>query len=100
MTAVVQVLIGASIGLSMWFVLDLGHPRGHVGWMLAAWGWVTVAFETMLLLATFRVHVPAWAAVVVLLAQDAVFTWRLVLLRRSRRNRPESLIDTTDQESL
>jgi len=84
-----QVLVTASIVLSLWFVLTLGSPRRSenplVAWLLAAWAWVTVAFETLLLLSLFRVHVPLWLAAVVLLAQDGVFTWRLILLHRARR---------------
>ena len=84
-----QLLVAASIVLSLWFVLSLGDPRRSenpiVAWLLAAWAWVTVAFEVLLLLALFRVHVPPWLAVVVLFAQDSVFAWRMVLLRRSRR---------------
>jgi hypothetical protein len=84
-----RLLVAASIGLSMWFVLSLGDPRRSenqtVAWLLAAWAWVTIAFEALLLLALFRVHVPPWVAVVVLAVQDGVFGWRLVLLYRARR---------------
>src|SRR5258705_33899 len=84
-----QLLVAASIVLSLWFVLSLGNPRRSenpvVAWLLAAWAWGTVAFELLLLAALFRGHVPPWLAVVVLFAQDGVFGWRMVLLRRSRR---------------
>lgn len=99
MTGLVQGLIAASILLSLAFVLTLGHPRGAVAWMLAGWAWTTAALETLLLLATFRVHVPAWAAVVVLLAQDAVFAWRIVLLWRSRRS-PEERTNRSSHASM
>jgi hypothetical protein len=86
---VIQLLVAASIGLSLWFVVSLGNPRRSesptMAWLLSAWAWVTVAFETLLLLALFRIHVPAWLAAVVLFAQDGIFAWRLVLLRRTRR---------------
>lgn len=86
---VVRVLVGASILLSLWFVISLGNPRRSenpaVAWLLAAWGWVTVAFETMLFVALFSVRVPVWLAAVVLAAQDGVFAWRILLLRRARR---------------
>ena len=89
MTVVVQVLVAASIGLTLWFVLSLGPPERSgnvpVAWLLAAWAWVTVAFEVLLLLALFHVHVPVWLAALVLLVQDGVFAWRIVLLRRSQR---------------
>ena len=85
---VVQLLVAASIGLSLWFVLSLGPPMRSanvkVAWLLAAWAWVTVAFELLLLLTLFHVHVPIWLAALVLLVQDGVFAWRIVLLRRSR----------------
>jgi hypothetical protein len=83
-----RALVGASISLSLWFVVSLGDPRRTanppVAWLLAAWGWITIAFELLLLLALLRIHVPPWLAVGVLAAQDTVFAWRLVLLRRSR----------------
>jgi len=87
--AVLQLLVGGSIGLTLWFVLSLGPPRNSqnpsVAWLLAAWAWVTIAFETLLLLALFSVMVPSWLAAGVIAAQDGIFAWRLVLLRKSRR---------------
>lgn len=87
-TALLQALVAASVLLTLWFVLTLGSPRRSenptIAWLLAAWAWVTVAFETLLLLALFQIHVPAWLAAVVLFAQDGVFAWRLALLWRSR----------------
>jgi len=97
---VVQLLVAASIGLSLWFVLSLGDPRRSenptIAWLLAAWAWVTVAFEALLLLALFHIHVPVWLAAVVLFAQDGVFGWRLVLLRRARR--ADRAYTSTDRE--
>ena len=85
----IQLLVAASIVLSLWFVVSLGDPRRSesptVAWLLAAWAWATVVFESLLLLALLHVHVPAWLAAVVLLVQDGVFGWRIVLLYRSRR---------------
>lgn len=89
MTVLLQGLVAASVLLTLWFVLTLGSPRRSenqpIAWLLAAWAWVTVAFETLLLLALFQVHVPGWLAALVLFAQDGVFAWRLALLWRSRR---------------
>ncbi len=83
----VQALITGSILLTLTFAIALGRPSGAVGWMLAAWAWVTATFELLLLLSTFRVAVPIWIAASVLLAQDVIFTWRLVLLWRSRQDK-------------
>ena len=86
----IQLLVAASIVLSLWFVISLGDPRQSenptVAWLLAAWGWATVVFESLLLLALLHLHVPAWLFAVVLLVQDGVFGWRIVLLYRSRRS--------------
>lgn len=89
MTTLLRALVAASILLTLWFVISLGDPRRSdsptVAWLLAAWGWITVAFETLLLLALLRIHVPSWLAVLVLFAQDGIFAWRLVLLRKARQ---------------
>lgn len=91
MRLTLQVLLAASILLTALSVLDLGPPyrnaNPQVAWLLAAWGWITVALETLLLLALFRVHVSPWVAVVVLLVQDGIWVWRLVVQRRARRKR-------------
>jgi hypothetical protein len=81
----VQTLVALSIALTVVFVAALGHPRSPVAWMLASWGWITVAFESLLLAVTFRVHVPMWSLALVLAAQDGLFGWRLALLWRARR---------------
>lgn len=92
MVNVLRLLVGLSVGLSLWFVLSLGPPRRSdntpVAWLLAAWAWVTIAFELLLLLALFHVRVPLWIAALVLAGQDAIFGWRLVLLYRTRLNSP------------
>lgn len=89
MRYVLEALVGGSVLLTGWFVLLLGPPQRSVNppmaWMLAAWAWVTIALESLLLLSLFRVAVSPWIAVVVLLAQDGIWVWRLVLLYRSRR---------------
>lgn len=94
MIILLRILVAASVGLSLWFVLSLGDPRRSenvlIAWLLAAWAWVTIAFETLLLLALFRIAVPSWIAAVVLAGQDVVFGWRLVLLHRTRRNNKEA----------
>ena len=98
----IQLLLTASVGLPMWFVLSLGDPRrtqnSRTAWLLAGWGWVTVAWETLILLATFRVAVPLWLAALVLLAQDGVFGWWLVQLYRTRRKDKGS--STMDKDTL
>lgn len=89
MRYLLEVLVAGSIGLTLWFVLDLGPPwkseNPSVAWLLAAWGWVTVAFETLLLLTLFSIRFPLLLAALVLAVQDTVFAWRLVILRRARR---------------
>lgn len=86
---VFEVLVGASVLLGIWFALELGRPwrseNPPMAWLLAAWAWSTVAVETVLLLALFRVAVPAAVVAMVLLGQDSVWVWRLVKLRRERR---------------
>lgn len=90
MTTLLRILVGASIGLSVWFVITLGPPQRSdnplIAWLLAAWAWVTIAFEVLLLLALFHIAVPLWIAAVILATQDAIFGWRLVLLYRTRRD--------------
>ena len=94
-----QILVGGSIGLSLAFLYSLGPPwrseSPTVTWLLAAWAWVSVAFEATLLLVLFRVAVPPWIFAVVLVAKDAVFAWRLALVRRPPRG---ELASTTRAE--
>jgi hypothetical protein len=89
LTVLFGVLIGASVLLGLWFVLALGAPwrseSPTMAWLQAAIAWVAVAFDVALLLALLRIHVPAWGFVLILLAQDVVFGWRLALLWRARR---------------
>lgn len=82
-------LVAGSVVLAAWFVLALGPPyrseNQATTWLLATWGWVSLIFETLLLLALLQISVPWLFAVVVLAAQDAVWVWWLVRLHRSRR---------------
>lgn len=91
-----SVLVVVSILLTMWFLLDLGRPwrsRNSTGaWLWAAMGWSTVLFDLVMLAALRGVQVWAWLAFIALAAQDAVYAWRLFLLRRARR-------DPTDREA-
>lgn len=83
-----QLLVGLSIVLTVWFLVALGRPwrseSPTTAWLLAAWAWVTAAFEVLLELVLFRITFPLWVATVILMAQDAVFAWRLVKLRQTR----------------
>jgi len=85
----IQVLVGLSILLPLGVVLRLGDPRRsenpRMAWLLAAWGWVTVAFESLLFVATLGLRVPNWIAVIVLMSQNAVFAWWLIAVYRARR---------------
>lgn len=89
MRLLVQVLVGISILLSLRFIADVGNPRRSeiptIAWLLAAWGWVSVAFETLIFVAMFDVDIPLWIAAVVLAAKDGVYTWRIAVVRRARR---------------
>lgn len=90
MVNLLRMLVAASVGLSLWFVVALGPPQRSdsplMAWLLSAWAWVTIAFEVLLLLALYRVRVPLWIAAAILAAQDGVFGWRLVLLYRTRKD--------------
>jgi len=86
-------LVGLSLSLGLAFVLTFGNPSRSdnppMAWLQAALAWVAVAFDALLFLALFHVVPPAWAILGVLLAQDAVFAWRLIVLfgRRSLSRR-------------
>lgn len=83
------VLVGASALLGVWFVGHLGLPwrsrLASMAWLQSVLAAAAVAFDVLLLLAILRVHVPQWVAVLVVLAQDAAFGWRLAWLYRARR---------------
>jgi hypothetical protein len=86
---VFEALLALSVALGLWFAVELGRPwraeNPTMAWLLAAWAWSTVAVESILLLALFRITVPWWVVVVVLAAQDAVWVWRLIRLRQERQ---------------
>lgn len=88
MRPLVEVLVGISIVLQLWFVIRLGSPRRSenppIAWLITALTWGTIAFETLLLLALFRIPTPWWIAAVTLAALDGVWAWWLVALHRSR----------------
>jgi hypothetical protein len=88
MRVAIEVLLAGSVALTAAFLILLGPPwlsaEPKVAWLLAAWGWVTLALELLILLVLLRVAVPSWLALIVLLAQDGVWVWRLAVLRRAR----------------
>ena len=90
MREVLAVLILVSIGLGLRFVVSFGLPWRNEfpaqAWLQSGLAWVAIIVDTLLLLALFHVPVSAWAGVVVLVGQDTVFAWRLVVLRRNQRD--------------
>lgn len=91
MKALFGVLLGASVLLSLLFVLLLGDPRRHVdaavAWFLASTGWAALAIDAALFAAVLGAVVPPWVFAVALLAQDVVFGWRLWFVVRERLRR-------------
>lgn len=91
MRVLIQVLVGLSVLLPLGVVLQLGDPRRSesptTAWLLSSWGWVTVAFGLLLFMAVLGFNVPTWLGAIVLLAQDAVFAWWLVVVHRVRNRR-------------
>jgi len=87
---VFAVLIGVSMLLGLDFVVSFGPPwrseSPAMAWLQAGLAWVALAFDTVLLLALFRVAAPMWIVALILLGQDAVYAWRLVVLRRARED--------------
>lgn len=87
------VLIGVAMVLAVGFAIDFGDPRRTenppAAWLWAAIAWVSASLNALLLVAVVRLPVPAWllntAALVVLVGQVGVFTWRWAKLRRVRR---------------
>jgi len=73
------------------FVAAYGDPRRNetpsMAWLQAGLAWVAVGFDVVLMLALFHVVVPWFLVVVVLLAQDCVFGWRLYVLFAARREK-------------
>ncbi len=89
MTSLFAILFGSSALLGLWFVAALGSPthsaEPSMAWLQAGLALVAVMVDVMLLLALYHVRAPGWAYALVLLAQDVVFAWRLVVLYRARR---------------
>lgn len=81
-------LLGASVTLSLAFVLILGPPWRRrdqpMAWFLASTGWAAIAIDGGLFVATLGTQVPVWVFAVALAVQDAVFGWRLWLVSRDR----------------
>jgi hypothetical protein len=82
-------LIGLSLGLGLAFVIAFGSPRRSanpsMAWLQVGLAWVAVAFDAVLLLSMFHIVVSLWLVAMILLAQDAVFAWRLGVLIQTRR---------------
>ena len=89
MRLLLQLLVFASIVLSVWFVLSIGNPRRSespvMAWLLVAWGASTTAIETMIFVALLNIDIPMWVAALILAAQDAVYAWRIALVHAARR---------------
>jgi hypothetical protein len=82
-------LLACSVLLSLAFALALGSPRKHedrpMAWFLACTAWAAVALDGAMLVLVLGLDVPEWVFAVALLAQDALFGWRLWLLMRARQ---------------
>ena len=89
MTVFFGALITVSALLGLVFVATLGLPwrsaNPAMAWLQSMLAWAAIAFDTVLLLAVFRVHVPTWIVAAILLGQDAAFAWRLWLLLKVQR---------------
>ena len=88
MRIVFGVLIGVSMLLGASFLASYGPPwrsdRPLTAWVQSGLAWVALAFDTALFLSLFYVLVPLWIVALILLAQDIVYTVRLIALRRAR----------------
>lgn len=88
MRVVFAVLIGVSMLLGLGFVIPFGPPwrseSPGMAWLQAGLAWVALAFDTALFLSLFHVAVPVAAVVLILLAQDVVFGWRVMALVKER----------------
>ena len=88
MRVLIQVLVGLSVLLPLGVVVKLGDPRKSdsptTAWLLSSWGWVTVVFGALLFVAVLGFDVPVWLGALVLVAQDAVFAWWLIVVHRIR----------------
>lgn len=87
---VITGLVGASFLLTVSFALWLGLPwrseNPPGAWLWSGLAWSTAVFDGVLFLSLLHVSVPLWIALVALLAQDAVYAWRLFLLHEARRD--------------
>lgn len=94
--ATVAAAIVASMLLGVWFLYELGRPwRAPVelrvqAWLQAALVATPVALDVLLLLVVLRIAPPLWLILAVLLGQDAVYGWRLLVLVRAHRERTRS----------
>ena len=83
-----RLLFGASVLLSLAFILALGDPRRHedrgVAWFLASTGWAALAVDGVLFVALLGQQVSPWVLAVTVALQDVVFGWRLRLALRAR----------------
>lgn len=90
MRIVFAVLIGVSMLLGLGFVIPFGPPwrseNPPMAWLQAGLAWVALAFDSALFLSLFHVAMPVVVVVLILLAQDTVFGWRLAVLIRERRS--------------
>jgi hypothetical protein len=63
-----------------------GRSLNPIGsWLWIAMGLVTLALDILLLMIMFRIPIPSLLAIAVLIAQDGVYAWRSIALRRARR---------------
>lgn len=96
MRTAVELALFGSVALTVMFLAQLGAPwrseETATSWLLSAWGVVTLALELLILLALLRVPFPMWVALVVVLAQDGVWVWRMLHVRRARREDERSKV--------
>jgi hypothetical protein len=83
-----ELLLGASVALSLLFVLILGPPWRHrdqaMAWFLASTGWAAIAVDGVLFVAILGAQVAPWVLLLALTVQDLAFGWRLWLVARDR----------------
>lgn len=93
---VVAAAIVVSMLLGLIFLYGLGRPWRAPdelrvqAWLQSALVVSPVALELLLLLVVVRIPPPLWAVIGVLVCQDAVYTWRLLVLIRDRHERIRS----------
>jgi len=83
-----EMLLGASVALSLVFVLILGPPWRHrdrmMAWFLASTGWAAIAVDGVLFVAVLGAQVAPWVLLLALAVQDLAFGWRLWLIVQDR----------------